>query len=99
MKEGEEKKNYLHPSEVDGSPNGVSVKFVWVLVQVSNNSLQLSVLLRTEVTKGSCNRLSKILFGWTLVGDFGFGEEDLWKVGDRRGEEVWGFWFVQQLVL
>jgi hypothetical protein len=62
------KKNYLCLSEVDGSPNGVSVKFVRVLVKVSNNSLQLSVLLGTVVTKSSCNRLSKIPFGRTLVG-------------------------------
>ncbi len=90
-KKGKRKKNYLRPSEVDGSPNEVSVKFVRVLVRASNNSLQLSVLLGTEVTKGSCNRLSKIIFGRTLVGDFGFGEEDLRKVGYGRGEEDCGF--------
>ncbi len=82
------KKNYLRPSEVDGSPKGVSVKFACAFVNVSNNNLQLPELLGTEVTKGSCNRLSKILFGRILVGDFSFGEEDLRKEGDGRGEEV-----------
>ena len=76
-KRKEEKKNYLRPSEVDGSPNGVSVKFVRVLVRASNSSLQLSVLLGTVDTNGSCNRLSKILFERDVDGDFGFGEEDL----------------------
>ncbi len=90
-KKVEVKKNYLRPSEVDGSPNGVSVKFVRVLVKASNSSLQLSVLLGIVETNGSCNRLSKILFEREVDGDFGFGEEDLWKVGDggRDGE----FWF------
>ncbi len=87
-KEGEEKKNYLRPSDVDGSPNGVSVKFVRVLVKASNSSLQLSVLLGTVDTNGSCNRLSKILFEREVDGDFGFGEEDLRKVGDGGGR--WG---------
>jgi hypothetical protein len=85
--EKREKENYLRPSDVDGSPNGVSVKFVRVFVKASNSSLQLSVLLATDVTNGLCNRLSKILFELTLVRDFGFGEEDLRKVGDGRGEE------------
>ncbi len=80
------KKNYLRPSEVDGSPNGVSVKFVRVLVKASNSSLQLSVLLGTVETNGSCNRLSKILFEREVDGDFGFGEEDLRKVGDGGGD-------------
>ncbi len=80
------KKNYLRPSEVDGSPNGVSVKFVRVLVKASNSSLQLSVLLGTVDTNGSCNRLSKILFEREVDGDFGFGEEDLRKVGDGGGD-------------
>ncbi len=82
------KKSYLRPSEVDGSPKGVTVKFVHAFVNVWNNNLQLSELLGTRVTQGSCNRLSKIIFGRTLVGDFGFGEEDLRKEGDGRGEEV-----------
>ena len=90
-KEGESKQskkgNYLRPSEVDGSPNGVSVKFVRVLVKASNSSLQLSVLLGTVDTNGSCNRLSKILFGREVDGDFGFGEEDLRKVGDGGESE------------
>ena len=81
------KKNYLRPSEVDGSPNGVSIKFVRLLVRASNNSLQLSVLLGTVDTNGSCNRLSKILFGREVDGDFGFGEEDLRKVGDGGESE------------
>jgi hypothetical protein len=81
------KKNYLRPSDVDGSPNGVSVKFVRVLVKVSNSNLQLSVLLGTDVTNGSCNRLSKILFEREVDGDFGFGEEDLRKVGDGGEDE------------
>jgi hypothetical protein len=85
---GKKRKNYLRPSEVDGSPNGVSIKFVRLLVRASNNSLQLSVLLGTVDTNGSCNRLSKILFGREVDGDFGFGEEDLRKVGDGgEGEE------------
>ncbi len=82
----ERKKNYLQPSEVDGSPNGVSVKFVRVLVKASNSSLQLSVLLGTVETNGSCNRLSKILFEREVDGDFGFAEEDLRKVGDGGGD-------------
>jgi len=82
---GQEKRNYLRPSEVDGSPNGVSIRFVRLLVRASNNNLQLSVLLGTVETNGSCNRLSKILFGREVDGDFGLGEEDLQKVGD--GEE------------
>ncbi len=81
------KKNYLRPSEVDGSPNGVSIRFARLLVRASNNSLQLSVLLGTVDTNGSCNRLSKILFGREVDGDFGFGEEDLRKVGDGGGGE------------
>jgi hypothetical protein len=81
------KKNYLRPSEVDGSPNGVSIKFVRLLVRASNNSLQLSVLLGTVDTNGSCNRLSKILFEREVDGDFGFGEEDLQKVGDGGESE------------
>ncbi len=81
-RKGGEKKNYLRLSDVDGSPNGVSVKFVRVLVKASNSSLQLSVLLGTDVTNGSCNRLSKILFEREADGDFGFWEEDLRKVGD-----------------
>ena len=85
------KKDYLRPSEVDGSPNGVSVRFVRVLVRASNSSLQLSVLLGTVDTNGSCNRLSKILFERDVDGDFGFGEEDLRKVGDGEGDEE--FWF------
>ncbi len=90
-KKREEKKNYLRPSDVDASPNGVSVKFVRVLVKASNSSLQLSVLLGTVDTNGSCNRLSKILFEREVDGDFGFAEQDLRKVGDggRDGE----FWF------
>ncbi len=85
---GQEKRNYLRPSEVDGSPNGVSVRFVRLLVRASNNNLQLSVLLGTVETNGSCNRLSKILFGREVDGDFGLGEEDLQKVGDGgEGEE------------
>jgi len=87
-KRKEEKKNYLRPSEVDGSPNGVSIKFVRLLVKASNNNLQLSVLLGTVDTNGSCNRLSKILFGREVDGDFGFGEEDLRKVGDGGESEV-----------
>ncbi len=79
------KKNYLRPSDVDGSPNGVSVKFVRVLVKASNSSLQLSVLLGTVDTNSSCNRLSKILFEREVDGYFGFGEEDLRKVGDGVG--------------
>jgi len=90
-KRKEEKKDYLRPSEVDGSPNGVSIKFVRLLVRASNNNLQLSVLLGTVDTNGSCNRLSKILFGREVDGDFGFGEEDLRKVGDGGGDEE--FWF------
>ncbi len=86
------KKNYLRPSEVDGSPNGVSVKFVRVvLVRASNSILQLSVLLGTVDTNGSCNRLSKILFEREVDRDFGFGEEDLRKVGDGGGDGE--FWF------
>jgi len=81
------KKNYLRPSEVDGSPNGVSIRFVRLLVRASNNSLQLSVLLGTVDTNGSCNRLSKILFGREVDGDFGVGEEDLRKVGDGGESE------------
>jgi len=85
---GQEKRNYLRPSEVDGSPNGVSIRFVRLLVRASNNNLQLSVLLGTVETNGSCNRLSKILFGREVDGDFGLGEEDLQKVGDgEEGEE------------
>jgi len=85
---GQEKRNYLRPSEVDGSPNGVSIRFVRLLVRASNNNLQLSVLLGTVETNGSCNRLSKILFGREVDGDFGLGEEDLQKVGDGgEGEE------------
>ena len=85
---GKEKKNYLRPSEVDGSPNGVSIRFVRLLVRASNSNLQLSVLLGTVETNGSCNRLSKILFGREVDGDFGLGEEDLRKVGDGgEGEE------------
>ncbi len=53
-----------------------------MLVKASNSSLQLSVLLGTIETNGSCNRLSKILFEQEVDGDFGFGEEDLRKVGD-----------------
>jgi len=90
-KEGNEKRKkvrkiYLRPSDVDGSPNGVSVKFVRVLVKASNSSLQLSVLLGTVDTNGSCNRLSKILFEREVDGDFGFGEEDLQKIGDGGGD-------------
>jgi len=85
---GQEKRNYLRPSEVDGSPNGVSIRFVRLLVRASNSNLQLSVLLGTVETNGSCNRLSKILFGREVDGDFGLGEEDLQKVGDgEEGEE------------
>jgi len=85
---GQEKRNYLRPSEVDGSPNGVSIRFVRLLVRASNSNLQLSVLLGTVETNGSCNRLSKILFGREVDGDFGLGEEDLQKVGDGgEGEE------------
>jgi hypothetical protein len=46
------KRNYLCPSEVDGSPKGVSVKFVCTFVNVSNSNLQLSEVLGTELTKG-----------------------------------------------
>ena len=81
------KKNYLRPSEVDGSPNGVSIRFVRLLVKALNNSLQLSVLLGTVDTNGSCNRLSKILFGREVDGDFGVGEEDRRKVGDGGESE------------
>jgi hypothetical protein len=88
MKANGKKRNYLRPSEVDGSPKGVSIRFVRLLVRASNNNLQLSVLLGTEETNGSCNRLSKILFGREVDGDFGLGEEDLQKVGDgEEGEE------------
>ncbi len=86
-KRKEEKKNYLRPSEVDGSPNGVSNRFVRLLVKASNNNLQLSVLLGTVDTNGSCNRLSKILFGREVDGDFGIGEEDRRKVGDGGESE------------
>jgi hypothetical protein len=81
------KEIYLRPSEVDGSPNGVSVEFVRVLVRASNSSLQSFVLLGTVDTNGSCNRLSKILFERDVDGDFGFGEEDLRKVGDGGESE------------
>ena len=57
------------------------------------------MLLKTEATRGSYNRLSKILFGQTLFRYFGFGKADLRKVGDGGGKEVCGFWFVQQKVL
>ena len=87
VNEKKRKKNYLRPSEVDGSPNGVSIKFVRLLVKASNNNLQLSVLLGTVDTNGSCNRLSKILFGREVDGDFGFGEEDLRRVGDGGESE------------
>ncbi len=90
------KGNYLRPSEVDGSPNGVSVRFVRVLVRASNSCLQLSVLVGTVDTNGSCNRLSKILFKREVDGDFGFGEEDLRKVVDGEGDGEFWFWFVQQ---
>ncbi len=53
-----------------------------MLVKASNSNLQLSVLLGTVDTNGSCNRLSKILFERDVDGDFGFGEEDLRKVGE-----------------
>jgi hypothetical protein len=85
MKANGRKRNYLRPSEVDGSPKGVSIRFVRLLVRASNNNLQLSVLLGTEETNGSCNRLSNILFGREVDGDFGLGEEDLRKVGDGGG--------------
>jgi len=90
MKANGKKRNYLRPSEVDGSPKGVSIRFVRLLVRASNNSLQLSVL-GTVDTNGSCNRLSKILFEWEVDRDFGFGEEDRRKVGDGGGDEE--FWF------
>ena len=86
-KVSKERKFYLRPSEVDGSPNGVSVEFVRVLVRASNSSLQSFVLLGTVDTNGSCNRLSKILFEREVDGDFGFGEEDLRKVGDGGESE------------